>query len=56
MNTNKFKVQVTLNLELDLTDSGITAHAVMERLDNIIADELTDKGDDIITIKRVESE
>ena len=53
---NIVKLSLTLNLEVEVVDLSVTAHAMMERLDNVVADALTGAGDDIVTIKRVESE
>ena len=55
MATNKVNLSITLNLELDC-DMDVPAPAMMERLDNVIADALTYAGDGKIMITRVESE
>lgn len=55
MVSNKINLSITLNLELDC-DISITAPSMMERLDNVISDALTNAGDGRIMITRVESE
>lgn len=55
MVSNKVNLSITLNLELDC-DLGISASSMMERLDNVISDALTNAGDGKIMITRVESE
>ena len=55
MVSNKVNLSITLNLELDC-DLGISASSMMERLDNVISDALTNAGDGRIMITRVESE
>ena len=50
------KIEVTLHLEVDVSDNALSTGSVMERVDNVISDNLTDKGDDIVTITKVWSE